>query len=141
MKLKKYLMLIMCLLLFGTGPAFADGGILLWIFTVQNIFGYGIGYGLESFGQADLFFICAVTIVSFIILMVVVSIEMGIFGFILKEECNWKKLLKTVFLSNIFSTVIGSMIFAFTSILSNDACTELLKNLSAHNLSFIILGT
>ena len=130
MELKKVLMLIMSLLLFGTAPAFADGAIPLWVLTIQDTFGCGI-YFLRNMNKYDfgesINFIFKVLIISCIFLFIVVFIETIVFKVILKEIKGWKKLIKTVFISNFISATIGFLLLTIIWIVSYPPLDKMLS--------------
>ena len=101
MNLKRLIMSLVCLLFAGVTPAFADGGIPLWIYTAHT----AIGVSVPGMGPG---FIESI-IWTLIILTGVVGIETFVAGYIFQFK-ELKKVFSAVFWGNLITTIIGAII-------------------------------
>ena len=101
MNLKRLIMLIVSFLFAGVAPAFADGGIPLWIYTAHT----AIGLSVPGMGPG---FIESI-IWTLIILTGVIGIETFVVGYIFKFK-ELKKVFSAIFWGNLITTIIGAII-------------------------------
>lgn len=89
---------ILFLLLFNITPAYADGGIPLWIYTAESAYSSVAVRGLESssFALGTIFLLC------------VIFVEIVVLFFVDKNKSlTFKEKFYSVILANIFSTIAG----------------------------------
>ena len=150
MKLKKFLLILMSFLFLGTIPAFADGGIPLWIWTAQDILGGSIGISLTEIFNQDVTFkgilaiisaIFVICLISLQLIAIVVFIETIVFRIILGKLNNGGKIIKTVLFSNLTSTILGTILFAIVYIVSYHSEQALLINAyGGDHLTTVLFG-
>jgi len=99
---KRIFLILLFLLFFITTPAFADGGIPLWIYTAHTAF------GVTSMGAP---FIAGI-LWTLPVLAFVVGIECLCVALFFKFK-QAKLILKATIIGNIITTIIGSVITAF----------------------------
>ena len=134
MKLKNIFILLICLLFFGTIPAFADGAIPLWTWTAQDFLSTSIysrtlvgSEGIEAiFIFLIVFTICIV--IAFHLLILIIAVETLIFKLILGKNADTYKIVLTTLKSNVVSTLIGSVLFALVMAISYNSEQALLFN-------------
>ena len=111
---KIFLMFLFIFFCFGTLPAFADGGIPLWIYTAHT------AIGISTLGSFDLLTLSISIIWILLVMSFVIAMETIFIWFYFKFQHKNEIFLAVTF-GNIITTVIGSIITMglFTLIMSS----------------------
>lgn len=112
----------MLLLLASPAPAFADGGIPLWINTIQAV---ATASGVSALGSPTMGFLITLICLAFIILLETRFLKKRYF-----KTADTKKIIKVISISNTASTLIGGLLlwcaFGISIYVSDSKSVELL---------------
>ena len=93
------LLFVLLLLLFNTTPAYADGGIPLWIYTASSA-AYS-AFTVKGIGNFSF-------LLGTVFLLYVIFVEVLIFKFLDKDkQFKLKQIIRSVTMANIFSVIAG----------------------------------
>ena len=118
------LLFVLLSLLFNTTPAYADGGIPLWIYTASSA-AYST-FTIQGIGNFSF-------LLGTVFLLYVIFVEVLIFKFLDKDkQFKLKQIIRSVTIANIFSVIAGIIITV--------PVLSIVKSIGMNNNAIINLG-